>query len=78
MARPKPSEVDDELWAVIEPLLPKVELGAPVDIDQLQRRIALLEQDLSEKRGELEERTEELEAARAANRELTRSLNHRS
>lgn len=53
-------------------------LGAPVDIDQLQRQIALLEQDLSEKPGELEERTEELEAARAANRELTRSLNHRS
>ncbi len=25
MARPKPWEVDDELWAVIEPLLPKVE-----------------------------------------------------
>ncbi|MFI5751411.1 DUF6262 family protein [Streptomyces sp. NPDC051644] len=52
-------------------------LGTPVDIDQLQRRIALLEQDLADKRGELDERTEELEAARAANRELTRSLNHR-
>ncbi|WP_107309141.1 IS5 family transposase [Streptomyces sp. TP-A0356] len=25
MARPKPWEVDDELWAVIEPLLPRVE-----------------------------------------------------
>lgn len=25
MARPKPWEVDDELWAVIEPLLPKAE-----------------------------------------------------
>lgn len=25
MARPRPWEVDDELWAVIEPLLPKVE-----------------------------------------------------
>nr|WP_286160441.1 IS5 family transposase [Streptomyces yunnanensis] len=25
MARPKPWEVDDELWAVIQPLLPKVE-----------------------------------------------------
>lgn len=25
MARPKPWDVDDELWAVIEPLLPKVE-----------------------------------------------------
>jgi hypothetical protein len=27
--------------------------------------------------GELDERIEELEAARAANREMTRSLNHR-
>ncbi|WP_223770751.1 DUF6262 family protein [Streptomyces huiliensis] len=51
-------------------------LGAPVDIDQLQRRITLLEQDLVDKRGELDERTEELDAARAANRELTRALNH--
>lgn len=25
MARPKPWDVDDELWAVVEPLLPKVE-----------------------------------------------------
>lgn len=25
MGRPKPWEVDDELWAVVEPLLPKVE-----------------------------------------------------
>lgn len=28
MARPKPGDVDDELWAVIEPLLPKVERRA--------------------------------------------------
>ncbi|MEU5048111.1 IS5 family transposase [Streptomyces griseorubiginosus] len=28
MARPKPWEVDDELWSVIEPLLPKVERRA--------------------------------------------------
>lgn len=28
MARPKPWEVNDELWAVIEPLLPKVERRA--------------------------------------------------
>jgi hypothetical protein len=35
----------------------------------------LLEQDLADIRGQLEERTEELEAARAANRELTRALN---
>ncbi|MFE9018149.1 DUF6262 family protein [Streptomyces sp. NPDC007808] len=52
-------------------------LGAPADIDQLQRRITALELQLSDKQGELDERTEELEAARAANREMTRSLNHR-
>jgi transposase len=28
VARPKPWDVDDELWAVIEPLLPKVERRA--------------------------------------------------
>lgn len=28
MARPKPWDVDDKLWAVIEPLLPKVERRA--------------------------------------------------
>ena len=63
------SQLGESVWA-------ESGLGAPVDIDQLQRRIALLEQDLADKRGELEERTEELEAARAANRELTRALNH--
>ncbi|MFF8196504.1 hypothetical protein ACF05L_37860 [Streptomyces bobili] len=46
-------------------------LGASADIDQLQRRITLLEQDLADIKGQLEE----LEAARAANRELTRALN---
>jgi regulator of replication initiation timing len=53
-------------------------LGAPVDVDQLQQRIAMLEQHLADKQRELEERAEELTAARAANRELTRSLNARS
>ncbi|WP_330309879.1 MULTISPECIES: hypothetical protein [unclassified Streptomyces] len=52
-------------------------LGTSADIDHLQRRITTLEQQLSNKQGELDERTEELEAARAANRETTRSLNHR-
>ncbi|MFF4139722.1 hypothetical protein ACFY1B_52245, partial [Streptomyces mirabilis] len=51
-------------------------LGAPLDVDQLQRRIANLEQQLAKKQDELEERTDELDAARAANRELTRALNH--
>jgi len=50
-------------------------IGAAPDIDQLQRRIAILQQELVEARGELEERAEELDAARAANRELTRALN---
>ncbi|MGW5665731.1 hypothetical protein ACWEWG_37915 [Streptomyces sp. NPDC003758] len=50
-------------------------LGASADIDQLQRRITLLEQELADIRGQLDERTEELDAARAANRELTRALN---
>lgn len=50
-------------------------LGASADIDQLQRRTTLLEQELADIRGQLDERTEELDAARAANRELTRALN---
>ncbi|MFB7609825.1 DUF6262 family protein [Streptomyces gardneri] len=62
------SQLGESVWA-------DSGLGAPVDIDQLQRRITLLEQDLAHTKGELDERTEELEAARAANRELTRALN---
>ncbi|WP_326720425.1 DUF6262 family protein [Streptomyces sp. NBC_00243] len=62
------SSLGESVWA-------ESGLGAPVDIDQLQRRIATLEQELVDQNNELEERTEELEAARAANRELTRALN---
>ncbi|MER6016199.1 DUF6262 family protein [Streptomyces bluensis] len=50
-------------------------LGAPTDIDSLQRQITTLEQRVVELQGQLEDRAEELQAARAANRELTRSLN---
>ncbi|SHH96538.1 hypothetical protein [Streptomyces sp. 3214.6] len=50
-------------------------LGAPTDIDHLQRQITTLEQRVVELQGQLEDRAEELQAARAANRELTRSLN---
>jgi regulator of replication initiation timing len=50
-------------------------LGAPTDLDQLQQRITTLEQELSDKQRELDERSEELAASRAANRELTRALN---
>ncbi|ALV38582.1 hypothetical protein AS200_15280 [Streptomyces sp. CdTB01] len=52
-------------------------LGAPTDVDQLQRRITMLEQELAAVRDQLDERAEELAAARGANRELTRALNQR-
>ncbi|MFJ3310615.1 hypothetical protein ACIPSA_48195 [Streptomyces sp. NPDC086549] len=52
-------------------------LGAPADIDQLQQRITMLEQNLADIQGQLDERADELEAARAADRELTRALNQR-
>jgi regulator of replication initiation timing len=51
-------------------------LGAPADLDQLQRRITEREQQLADVKRQVDERTEELDAARAANRELTRALNH--
>jgi uncharacterized protein YceH (UPF0502 family) len=50
-------------------------LGAPTDINQLQRRITTLEQHVIDLQDQLDERTQELDAARAANRELTRHLN---
>ncbi|WP_258557634.1 hypothetical protein [Rhodococcus sp. AG1013] len=50
-------------------------LGAPTDIDQLQHRITMLEQHVVELTGLLEERDQELDAARAANRELFANMN---
>ncbi|MFJ3176402.1 DUF6262 family protein [Streptomyces roseus] len=50
-------------------------LGAPADIEELQRTITRLEQRTVELASALEERTTELQAAREANRELTRALN---
>ncbi|MFD4434159.1 DUF6262 family protein [Nocardia sp. NPDC058497] len=50
-------------------------LGAPTDIDQLQRRITMLEQQVVELTGQLEERDQELDAARAANRDLFTNMN---
>ncbi|WP_433635515.1 DUF6262 family protein [Nocardia sp. CA-120079] len=52
-------------------------LGAPADVDQLQRQIVTLEQQIAELRAQLEERDQELDAARAANRELFASMNKR-
>ena len=45
-------------------------LGAPTDIDQLNQRIVTLEQHVIDVRLQLKERTQDLEAARASNREL--------
>ena len=50
-------------------------LGAPTDIDQLQQRIVTLEQQVVDSRLQLEERDQDLTAARAANRELMTRLN---
>jgi hypothetical protein len=45
-------------------------LGAPDDLDALHQRIVGLEQTIADLRLQLDERTDELAAARAANREL--------
>ncbi|MGH9128052.1 MAG: hypothetical protein ACRDY2_03585, partial [Acidimicrobiales bacterium] len=50
-------------------------LGAPDDIDHLQRQVARLEAQVADVRLQLEERTDELNAARLANRELITHLN---
>ena len=50
-------------------------LGAPADVEQLQRRITLLEQQVVDLTGRLEERDQELDAARTANRELFANMN---
>ena len=50
-------------------------LGAPADVDQLQRRITTLEQQVVDLRGQIEDRDQDLDAARAANRELITRLN---
>jgi len=50
-------------------------LGAPTDIDSLHQRISQLEQHNRNLRQQLDEREEDLAAARAANRELMARLN---
>ena len=51
-------------------------LGTPADIDALNHKIIHLEQQAIDLRLQLEERGEELAAARATNRELMTQLNH--
>ena len=50
-------------------------LGTPADIDALNQKIAHLEQQAIDLRLQLEERDEDLAAARAANRELMAQIN---
>jgi hypothetical protein len=50
-------------------------LGAPTDIEELQRRIVFLEQQVVDLRLNLDERDQELAAARSANRELMTRIN---
>lgn len=50
-------------------------LGGPDDTEELRRRVGDLEQAVLELRQQLEERTEELDAARTTNRELMAELN---
>ena len=50
-------------------------LGSPSDIDQLHQRITTLEQQTADLRLQLEERDQDLAAARAANREFMTRLN---
>jgi hypothetical protein len=58
----------DEVWR-------ESGLGAPADIDTLNQTIAHLEQQVTDLRLHIEERDEDLAAARAANRELMTRLN---
>ena len=50
-------------------------LGAPDDVDELKQRIVHLEQQAVDLRLQLDERDQDLAAARAANRELMTQLN---
>lgn len=50
-------------------------LGTPTDIDQLQQQIIALEQQVVDLHLQLEERDQDLAAARTANRELMAQLN---
>ena len=50
-------------------------LGAPDDLDELKQQNALLEQHVADLRLQLDERDQDLTAARSANRELMAQLN---
>lgn len=50
-------------------------LGAPTDVEELQRKIVFLEQQVVDLRLQLDERDQELAAARSANREMIAQIN---
>jgi hypothetical protein len=50
-------------------------LGAPDDVEALNRRIVALEQETLDLRQQLQERSDDLDAARSANRDLISRLN---
>ncbi|WP_329550600.1 hypothetical protein [Streptomyces sp. NBC_00696] len=52
-------------------------LGAPAAVEELQQTVTRLQQQAVDLKASLEEREAELEAAREANRRLTRALNQR-
>ena len=62
------AELGQQVWQ-------RTGIGTPTDIDGLQARILDLEQQNLDLKIQLDERADELEAARSANRELTKTLN---
>ena len=62
------TELGQQVWE-------RTGIGAPADIDGLQARILDLEQQNLDLKIQLDERADELDAARSANRELTKTLN---
>ncbi|GAA3381376.1 hypothetical protein GCM10020367_72380 [Streptomyces sannanensis] len=65
-----PRRLGDQAWR-------ESGLGAPTDVVELQATTTRLEQSNTELTRHLEDRRAELDATRAANRELTRALNQR-
>jgi predicted nucleic acid-binding Zn-ribbon protein len=69
-------QLEDRLSALLgEQAWQQSGLGAPADIDALNRKITHLEQQVTDLRLQLEERDQDLAAARAANRELMAQIN---
>jgi len=69
-------QLEDRLSALLgEQAWQQSGLGAPADIDALNRKITHLEQQVVDLRLQLEERDQDLASARAANRELMAQIN---